>query len=401
MKKHLLLSALLSALFLFARCEYDATPDAFKMFEHSDYSSLGRGEAVVQNKQGGYTIAGTNTDPVTLRNTIYVAQADRNGEITSNFTRLFEEFSDQETADMCLTKEGNVAVLGRVRTTANAPTQFFLSITDLLGNPQITPKVIDLPVSDGNAYGNALVQNQNGEFLLLGSIYSGASTGSDLYVVKTKANGATIRNQSIPLAGSQYALDICDFGNGTYLLLGLSQDSGGPYRLFFWLIDNNGTPITSSPIYSGPSGASFSGGRLALNPDGSVMAASAMRNGVSTNQLQVYLAKIEANGELPKGFPQTFDVEGPLSVNDIHTALDGSGFVIAGHLNGKAYVLKTNLDGTKIFNKTYGGPSDYALGSAPTSDGGFILSGVKDFTASDPSRGKLYLVKADPAGNTR
>ena len=129
MKKYLLYS-LSASLFLFARCEYEATPDAFKMFELT-VDDLGRGEAVVQNKQGEYTVAGTNTHPTTLKNTIYVAQTDRNGKVKDAFTTLFDDSSDQSASDMCLTREGNFAVVGTVMTAPGQPSHLF--------PPSVTP----------------------------------------------------------------------------------------------------------------------------------------------------------------------------------------------------------------------------------------------------------------------
>ena len=164
------------------------------------------------------------------------------------------------------------------------------------------------------------------------------------------------------------------------MLMGLSYEGGNsPYRLIFLLVDKSGNIEDGFPLYS-LLNQSFADGGLALHPDGSVMAASAVQKTATTSQFYTKISTDGAFAPAPN-FPKTFD-EGTLFVYDMHAALDGSGFAVVGNLNGQAYVLKTDLDGREIFKKTYGDLSDYALGSASTSDGGFILSGGQGFTLS-------------------
>jgi hypothetical protein len=61
-------------------------------------------------------------------------------------------------------------------------------------------------------------------------------------------------------------------------------------------------------------------------------------------------------------------------------------------------VLKTDESGAEEWRKTYGGDGqDYATSVAPTSDGGYIISGVNS-SLGDPPVMRVYLIKTDGNG---
>ncbi len=83
-----------------------------------------------------------------------------------------------------------------------------------------------------------------------------------------------------------------------------------------------------------------------------------------------------------------------------------SGFIIAATTNSfsaginDAYLIKTNSSGDVIWTKTYGSASDqdYGYGVKQTTDGGYILAGVKNNVVSFDN--DMYLVKTDANGDT-
>jgi hypothetical protein len=91
------------------------------------------------------------------------------------------------------------------------------------------------------------------------------------------------------------------------------------------------------------------------------------------------------------------------SGESVRQTSDG-GFIIAGRtLSGvessDVYLIKTDVNGNKIWEKTYGGSGiDYGESVQQTSDGGFIIAGR---TSLDPESQDedVYLIKTDENGS--
>ncbi|GAG22677.1 unnamed protein product, partial [marine sediment metagenome] len=81
------------------------------------------------------------------------------------------------------------------------------------------------------------------------------------------------------------------------------------------------------------------------------------------------------------------------------------GYVIAGYTdsfgagNYDVYLLKTDSEGSLIWNKTYGGAySDLGYSVQETSDGGYVIAGyTRSFGNKDDT--DVYLVRVDSEGN--
>lgn len=95
---------------------------------------------------------------------------------------------------------------------------------------------------------------------------------------------------------------------------------------------------------------------------------------------------------------------------DIQITSDG-GYIVAGRKNyqvdiehgsmcGDIWILKLKSNGDTLWTKTYGGPSnDYANSIKQTSEGGYIVAGVKDNYGINSSS-KTWILKLDQNGDT-
>jgi hypothetical protein len=118
-------------------------------------------------------------------------------------------------------------------------------------------------------------------------------------------------------------------------------------------------------------------------------------------QYDVYLLKTDADGN--KTWEKTFGGSSYDFAESVEQTTDG-GYIVTGHTQSSGaggydvYLIKTDADGNKTWEKTFGGPKwDQSRSVQQTSDGGYIISGNTESYGSGAT--DVYLIKTDSAGN--
>ena len=194
--------------------------------------------------------------------------------------------------------------------------------------------------------GNCVQQTTDGGYIIMGGTDSFGNGDRDAYLIKTDGNGVEQWNQTF--GGTAY-----DVGNS------VQQTTDGGY------------------IITGRTGSYGPGDK------------------------DVYLIKTDGNGD--SLWTKTFGG----SAFDLGTSVkqtpDG-GYIISGGTNSfgngerDVYLIKTDGNGTELWNKTFGGSSiDIANSLQLTSDGGYIIIGFTEY----PGNGDrdLLLIKTNGNGN--
>jgi len=116
--------------------------------------------------------------------------------------------------------------------------------------------------------------------------------------------------------------------------------------------------------------------------------------------VDAWLVKTDGEGDMV--WNQTYGGVGGDIANTLIQTSDG-GYAIAGYTSsysvglGDCWLVKTNIDGSMQWNKTYGGKEeDEAYSVVETSDGGFAIAG---WTGSQGYAAQFWLIKTDAAGN--
>jgi len=121
---------------------------------------------------------------------------------------------------------------------------------------------------------------------------------------------------------------------------------------------------------------------------------------VGSNGSDVYLIKVDSQGNLvwEKTFGGTKGDHGC----SVQQTLDG-GYIIVGKTSSygagdfDVYLIKTDSEGNRVWEKTFGGPSwDDGECVQQTSDGGYIIVGQTGWTTPNSD---VYLIKVDSQGN--
>ncbi|TEB16737.1 hypothetical protein Psfp_01138 [Pelotomaculum sp. FP] len=117
----------------------------------------------------------------------------------------------------------------------------------------------------------------------------------------------------------------------------------------------------------------------------------------------VYLIKLDLNGN--EIWEKTYGGAGSDCGYAVLQLADG-GYLVAGNAesfgagNPDLYLLKTDGDGKMLWQKTYGGKgSDYGWSLVKAGDGGFLIAGEKEITGDRGGGFAAVLIKVDPDGN--
>ncbi|MFC5271775.1 T9SS type A sorting domain-containing protein [Adhaeribacter terreus] len=281
-------------------------------------------------------------------------------------------------------------------------------------------------------------QTSDGGFILGGNSASGIGGdksqvhfgNGDFWIVKTDANGNKIWDKTFGGSAYDMLVAVHQTSDGGYILGGYSNSpvSGNktsPYRgggYDYWVVktDANGSKVWDKSF--GDSGWDQLAA-LAPTSDGGYLLAGESDSPMSANKTQAskgsadyWLVKIDANGN--KSWDKTIGG----SSGDYLTTLKAApgGFILGGYSGSNVsgdktqgsqgsydfWLVKINTAGSKVWDKTYGGPQEERLRRIlPTSDGGYLIGGSSySNTGGDktsPTKGyiDMWVLKLNGQGN--
>jgi hypothetical protein len=250
--------------------------------------------------------------------------------------------------------------------------------------------------STASHYPTAVLQTSDGGYILAGYTYSYGAGGDDAWMIKTDSKGIKVWDKDMAvLTGIPLAMQ--KTSDGGYILTGITPDSYGYADA--WLIKTaaDGNKVWDKTF--GGSGWWDEADAVQQTSDGGYILAGTTWSYETLDDF--WLIKTDANGN--KSWDKTF---GGIS-DDVALAVqqtsDG-GYILAGFTasfgagGGDFWLIKTDANGIKSWDRTFGGISDdEARAVQQTSDGGYILAGyTKSFGAGLTD---ALLIKTDAVGN--
>ncbi|MET3129444.1 hypothetical protein ABID42_004568 [Arcicella rosea] len=254
----------------------------------------------------------------------------------------------------------------------------------------------------------SMLATADGGYVLLGisnsdisADKSEASRGTnDYWVIKVNANGTKVWDKTFGGNAQDTPKSIVATSDGGFILggqslSGLSGDkteaSKGTYDFWIVKINANGSKVWDK-TFGGDNEEYLS--KILITADGGYLLGGHSSSGISGNKSETskgasdyWIVKINANGS--KVWDKAFGGNSVEYLGDISTTSDG-GFLLVGDsysglsgdktqsLKGDTdyWAVKINANGLKIWDKAFGGnSSEYFKAIANTNDGGFILAG--------------------------
>ncbi len=244
--------------------------------------------------------------------------------------------------------------------------------------------------------GSSVQQTSDGGFVVAGT-NSSTSNPSDIYVLKTDAQGAVQLERTFGSPDADMGNSVQQTADGGYIVAGCINCSFGavtPKNFYLLKLDSAGNKVWDSTI----SGSSLMGAysvretKSGATPDGYVFVGSNMNQDAA-------LIKTDPTGSvtMQKSFASTgqFGWAAGFAVGQT----TDNGYIIAGDCAGEIWLIKTDAGGTKLWDKRFGTGEAWSV--KQTSDGGYVLAGR---TTLSPSFGgtvpaDAFVIKTDKDGN--
>ncbi|NQS96825.1 MAG: T9SS type A sorting domain-containing protein, partial [candidate division Zixibacteria bacterium] len=330
------------------------------------------GYSVRQTTDGGFVIAGTfDSDYGWDNGDVWLIKTDTNGD-----TVWTQTFGGAETnIGFCVqqTTDGGYIIVGDTYASGNR--DVWLIKTNESGNLEW-----EQTFGGGNMDAARCVQQTepDGGYIIVGYTWSFGAGNWDVWLIKTNANGDSLWSRTFGGSLLDTGHSVWQTTDGGYIIAGttISFTPFGGSDVYLIKTDANG--IEEWYRIFGVEGFD-NGASVQQTTDGGYIIAGET-HGLAVGTMDAWLIKTDANGN--SSWTQTFSESDADEATSVQQTADG-GYIMAGYTGTYAspssydyYIVKTDWDGIEEWHIILGGSNgDYARSVQQTSDGGYIIAG--------------------------
>ena len=299
-------------------------------------------------------------------------------------------FSVQQTTD------GGYILVGMTQSFGAGGTDVYLVKTDANGDSLWA-------CTYGGAlgeHGKCVRQTTDGGYIVAGMTQSFGAGSDDFYLLKTDSSGDTLWTHTYGGSDADIGFSVQQTSDGGYIITGYTYSFGaGRNDVYLLKTDANGDTLWTRTY----GGSEWDDGRSVQQTSDGGYVVAGFTNSFGAGSYDVWLLKTDANGDtLWSGL---YGGSGEDQGYSVQQTTDG-GYIIAGYTysfgagSADVYLVKTDANGAALWTRTYGGSSiDKSYSVQHTSDGGYIIAGA--FASFGGGRyPDLYVVKTDENGDS-
>ncbi len=309
------------------------------------------------------------------------------------FTKIFNG-SNGSGSSVRQSSEGGFIIAGITFTSGTGQGDVYLIKTDVSGN-EIWEKTFGGSERDG---GSSVQQTSDGGFIIAGYTFSYGAGSKDVYLIKTDASGNKIWEKTFGGSSDDCGYSLQQTSDSGFIIVGRTESFGaGQGDVHLIKTDASGNEIWEKTF--GGSNVEYGYSVQQTSDGGFIIVGFTWSFGAGNTD--IYLIKTDVNGN--KIWEKTFGGSGYEFGYSVQQTLD-DGFIISGSSDSfgvgssDVYLIKTDATGNKIWDKTFGRSGyDNGVSIRETSDNGFIVVG--NTYSLDSGVTDIYLIKTDANGN--
>ncbi|SMB93233.1 hypothetical protein SAMN00808754_0823 [Thermanaeromonas toyohensis ToBE] len=269
------------------------------------------------------------------------------------------------------------------------------------GRAKATPSyapVLEWSHTLGIGEARCVVQTKDGGYVLTGWTNSGQE-GSEVFLVRCNEKGNILWSKTFKGNGHSCGYSVKEVREGGFIIVGDTKSKDGyDHDVYVVRTDEKGEPLWERNF--GGQYCDYAWSVQQTRDGGFIFAGGTESFGAGL--YDIYLIKLDAAGN--KLWERTYGGKGSDCGYAVQE-LDDGGYLIAGNSESfsagypDVYLIKTDVNGQIIWQKTYGGQgSDYGWSLTLTSDGGYVIAGEKEIVSDQGNILAAYLFKVDPEG---